>query len=79
LKGQSTRQIVGCIEMDGAVKVEHASLVWKSAFKNLGLTTHLSHCSLQNIDANINVFKCTPASEILLNQYFWDVKYILKW
>lgn len=36
LKGHSTRQIVGSIEMDGAPKVEPASAVWKCACKNLG-------------------------------------------
>lgn len=56
-KGHSTRQIVGSIEMDGAVKVEPASLVWKSVCKNLGVATNLTHRPLQNINARMNVFK----------------------
>lgn len=55
LKGHGTRQIVGCIEMDDAVKVEPASLVWKCACKNLGVATNLNRCPLQNIDARMNV------------------------
>lgn len=55
LKGHGTRQIVGCIEMDDAVKVESASLVWKCACKNLGVATNLNRCPLQNIDARMNV------------------------
>lgn len=55
LKGHSTRQIVESIEIDGAVKVEPASIVWKCACKNLGVATNLNHCPLQNIDARMNV------------------------
>lgn len=80
LKGHSTRQIVSSIEMDGAVKVEPVSLVWKCACKNLGVATNLSHCPLQNIDAGTNVslwgFEwqqwirgCSPASEMYLSLF----------
>lgn len=55
LKGHSTRQIIGSIEMDGAVKVEPASLVWKCACKNLGVATNLNHRPLQNIDARMSI------------------------
>lgn len=75
LKGHSTRQIIGSIEMDGAVKVEPASLVWKCACKNLGVATNLNHRPLQNIDARMSISPWgftqqrwirgwTPASEI---------------
>lgn len=61
--------------MDGAVKVEPASLVWKCACKNLGVATNLNHRPLQNIDARMSVSPWgftqqrwirgwTPASEI---------------
>ena len=50
-RGHSTRQIISPIEMDGAGKVESASLVWKCASKNLGLATNRNRCPLQNIDA----------------------------
>lgn len=41
--------------MDGAVKVEPASLVWKCACKNLGVATNLNHRPLQNIDARMSI------------------------
>ncbi len=53
MKGHSTRQVVDSIEMDGAVKVERASIVWKCACKNLGVATNLHHCPLQYIDARM--------------------------
>lgn len=55
MKGHSTRQILGSIEMDGAVKAEPASLVLKCVCKNLGVATNLNHCLLQNIDTIMNV------------------------
>lgn len=55
LKGHGTRQAAGCIEMDGALKVEPASLVWKCAFKNLGVAANLSLHPLENSDARMSI------------------------
>uniref|UniRef100_A0A672IRZ9 receptor protein-tyrosine kinase n=1 Tax=Salarias fasciatus TaxID=181472 RepID=A0A672IRZ9_SALFA len=47
--------------MDGAVKVEPASLVWKCASRSLGFATNLNHCPLSN---NINACVCSKWEEV---------------
>lgn len=52
LEGHSTRQLVGSIEMDGALKVESASLVWKCSSKKPWSWNKSD--PLQNIDTGTN-------------------------
>lgn len=58
LKGHSTRQIIGPIEMDGAVEVLGLLAFYGWAplpCRSLGLPTNWNHCPLRNIDASLDV------------------------
>lgn len=81
LTGHSTRKIVGCIEIDDAAKVAHAALVWKCAFKNLGVATNWNHLPLQNIDGRIHLFQMCPSICNLFEPVFCvcAAEYFFRW
>lgn len=73
LKGHSTWQTAGCIEMDGPLKVEPASLVWKCAFKSEPPSAGEYRCQNECWPLSF-LITAAPASQMHLFLYFSDLK-----